>query len=196
MPATEAARRPICARCARPQPVCLCRWIQPVDNRLPLLVLQHPHESDQAKGSVRLLRLSLRDCHCEVGERFEPAALAAWLGESALLLYPGANTDAPPATRAAPPPPQAPRRLVLLDGTWRKTRKLLHLNPLLQTLPRYALRDPPERLYATRKAQRPEQRSTLEAACLALGQVGPAVELGERTLADRARVLGPESGSP
>ena len=58
---------------------------------------------------------------------------------------------------------------MLLDGTWRQTRQMLRLNPLLQSLPRWALPAPPPSRYAIRRAQRPEQRSTLEAACLALG---------------------------
>ena len=42
-------------------------------------------------------------------------------------------------------------------------------HPLLQTLPRWALPTPPPSRYRVRRAHRPEQRSTLEAACLALG---------------------------
>lgn len=157
-----AARRPICARCHRPQPACLCAWTRPTDNRVPVLLLQHPLEAKQAKGSARLLRLSLQRCQLEAGEVFDPDTLAAWLGAGAVLLYPG--------TGGSEPPPQ-PQRLVLLDGTWRKTRKLLHLHPLLQQLPRIALAAPPPSLYTIRKAQQPQQRSTLEAACHALGAI-------------------------
>ena len=156
------ARRPTCARCQRPLRTCLCTWICPTDNRVPVLLLQHPLEADQAKGSAALLRLSLQQCRLETGEAFDPKTLAAWLGAGAALVYP--DPGAPEAT--APP-----QRLVLLDGTWRKTRKLLHLNPLLQQLPRIALAAPPPSLYTIRRAHRPQQRSTLEAACLALGAV-------------------------
>ena len=61
---------------------------------------------------------------------------------------------------------------MVLDGTWRKTLKMLHLSPLLQSLPRCpfpAGAALPRSLYGIRKAQRPEHRSTLEATCLALG---------------------------
>jgi DTW domain-containing protein YfiP len=61
--------------------------------------------------------------------------------------------------------------LVLIDATWRKARKMLALNPLLQALPRWGLRALQPSRYAIRKAQRPEQRSTLEAGCLGLGQL-------------------------
>ena len=158
----NAARRATCADCQRPLRTCLCTWIRATDNRLPLLVLQHPHEVGHAKGSASLLRLSLQRCQLEVGEAFDRATLAAWLGPQAVLLYPGAG-----GTELA----ALPQRLVLLDGTWRNTRKLLHMNPLLQQLPRIALAAPPPSLYMIRKAQQPQQRSTLEAACHALGAI-------------------------
>lgn len=62
-------------------------------------------------------------------------------------------------------------RLIVLDGTWRKSRKMLALNPLLQKLPRLALHNPPTSHYTIRKAHRPEQLSTFEASCLALMQL-------------------------
>lgn len=155
-----------CPRCLLPLRSCLCRWITPTANTTPLLVLQHPSEQAQAKGSLRLLRLSLQRCRCEVGEVFDAQALSSWLGASAscLLLYP-----AGPGEAASAPPPAA--QLVLLDGTWRKTRRLLHANPLLQQLPRWALPAPAPSRYRIRRAQAPHQRSTLEAACAALAAI-------------------------
>ena len=179
-------RRPMCLRCGRPQRSCLCRWITPTEHAVAVLVLQHPDEQHHAKGSARLLQLSLAQCRCEVGERFDPEALAAWLHEPAapgpaqaarrpLLLYPAA---APAASSEAPTGPGAPAptvvepaawRLVVLDGTWRQAHRLLQAHPALQDLPRWPLPDPPPSRYAVRKARRAEQRSTLEATCLALG---------------------------
>jgi DTW domain-containing protein YfiP len=141
--------------------------VRPTANRLPVLVLQHPQEAAQAKGSVRLLGLSLQACTVQVGEAFDPAALAAWLGPpgASLLLYPDAPGAAPP--REGPLP--MPARLVLLDGTWRQARGLLRSHPALQALPRWALPDLAPPRYGIRRAQHAAQRSTLEAACAALG---------------------------
>ena len=63
-------------------------------------------------------------------------------------------------------------RLVVIDATWRKSRKILHLNPVLQRLPRMTLDAVPESRYAIRKAHKPGQLSTLEATCAALSQLG------------------------
>lgn len=161
------AMRPLCPRCQRPLPACLCAWVRPTANRLPVLVLQHPQEAAQAKGSVRLLGLSLQACTVQVGTCFDPAALASWLGPpgTSLLLYPDA--PGPPPAPAGPLP--QPARLVLLDGTWRQARGLLRSHPALQALPRWALPDPAPPRYRIRRAQHAAQRSTLEAACAALG---------------------------
>ncbi len=191
-------------------PSCLCAWVRPTANQASVLVLQHPMERDQAKGSARLLRLSLARCRSEQGEQFDPEALAGWLAATAaggvvrsLLLFPPpfpqafsqefpqalpqmpgqANgrdafempADAAPGPAVPPEPPDPTAmgewQLVLIDATWRKARKMLALNPLLQALPRWSLQALPPSRYAIRKAQRPEQRSTLEAACLGLGQI-------------------------
>lgn len=156
--------RPICERCLCPLITCLCPLIRPVVNRVELLILQHPLEEHQAKGTARLLHLCLARSALRVGEVFDPTELAPLL-EGAVLLYP--QDSAVPG----PPLPAAPRRLVVLDGTWRKSRKMLALNPLLQCLPRLSWADPPVSRYAVRRAQRSHQLSTLEAAALALGQL-------------------------
>jgi len=175
--------RALCPRCELPLSACLCRWIAPLDNRLPLLILQHPMERQQAKGSARLLGLSLRNCRIWVGERFDEAALQQALhgdGQGhTLLLYPeSAGPEGAP--RAAAEGPAG--LLVVLDATWRKSRKMLLLNPLLQTLPRLALQDPPPSRYAIRKAQQAHQRSTLEASVLALRQLEGAEAPGCQAL--------------
>lgn len=149
---------------------CLCRWITPVDNWTEVLILQHPLEARQAKGSAPLLHRSLARSQLCTGEHFDAALLGLDDGGSALL-YP--ETAGHPA---APFSTGLPRRLVVLDGTWRKSRKLLHLNPVLQRLPRFALTAPPPSRYTVRKAHRPDQLSTLEATCLALAQFEQAPE--------------------
>ena len=142
----------------------------PTPNRVPLRVLQHPLEHAHAKGSLALLRLSLSNCTVQTGEVFDAEEHLHGQPPGTWLLYPGDPLAAP----GSDPPGSHPslgtvQQLVLLDGTWRKTRKLLHLNPWLQQLPRLALPTPPPSRYLIRKAQQADQRSTLEAACLALG---------------------------
>lgn len=152
----------------------------PLAGRVELLVLQHPLEVRNAKNSARLLHLCLAGSRLEVGETFAPAALDALLfadGRTPLLLYPATPGDA--SLGIAPPPVATPAsllhperlRLVVLDATWRKSRKMLYLNPALQRLPRLALHAVPPSAYRIRKAHAPHQLSSFEAAVHALAQL-------------------------
>ena len=156
--------------------------------------MQHPLEVNHAKGSARLLHLSLPHSRLVTGEMFDPAVLQGLLTaplaseasatrpKHALLLFPDTPEEkslglpVPPvmACDALSAPSQL--RLIVLDGTWRKSRKMLYQNPLLQQLPRLALRDVPVSHYLIRKAHQPDQLSTLEATCLALMQLEACVE--------------------
>lgn len=157
---------------------CLCQWITPVANEVAVLILQDPQEAHQAKGSATLLQLSLQRCQRLAGHTFAPTVLSnAHAGmHTAVLLYPpDPPGSAVPLLPPAPWPaqPVAPRhlQLVVLDATWRKSRRLLYTHPWLQTLPRWSLLAPPPSRYAIRQAEQPTQRSTLEATCLALQQL-------------------------
>ena len=50
---------------------------------------------------------------------------------------------------------EMPLLLIVPDGTWRKARKLLYLNPLLDALPRVTLGQVPPSRYRLRKAPEP-----------------------------------------
>ena len=54
------------------------------------------------------------------------------------------------------------------DGTWRKARKLLHLNPLLAQLPRVCLPAGLQSRYRLRKAPEEGALATIEAITVAL----------------------------
>jgi DTW domain-containing protein YfiP len=173
-------KRATCATCLRPRQTCICRWIAPLDSAVELVILQHPLEVAQAKGSARLLHLSLAGSTLLAGEVFAVDELNRLLtsgGRTPVLLYPDPPGDA--SSGIAPPPALSQEllltpsklRLIVLDGTWRKSRKMLCLNPLLHSLPRLALRGMPPSHYRIRKAHAPDQLSTLEAACYALMQL-------------------------
>jgi DTW domain-containing protein YfiP len=90
-------------------------------------------------------------------------------GRVPVLLYPETPGEPAPVAGVMPAPERL--RLVVLDATWRKSRKMLHVNPELHALPRLVLQDVPASTYRIRKAHAPHQLSTLEAAALALTQM-------------------------
>ena len=184
-------KRACCTGCGRPAPACICGWIAPVATDTALLILQHSMEVANAKGSARLLQLSVQGSVMVAGEAFAPAQLEALLhegGRRPLLLYPELSGEASlglkaplrldPGALADP----SSLRLVVLDGTWRKSRKMLYLNPLLQELPRLALSGMPPSRYRIRKAHAADQLSTLEATCYALAHIDGKVDRYESLL--------------
>jgi DTW domain-containing protein len=180
----QPIKRLICSCCLRPQRTCICQWTTPTAHRVEVLILQHPLEATQAKGSARLLHLSLLSSRLVIGEVFDEQELEVLLHapfepgaqrKQAILLYPDMPDDAGMARSATPvdvaQADPAGLRLVVLDGTWRKSRKMLYANSLLQSLPRFALRNAPASQYLIRKAHGAHQLSTLEATCYALMQL-------------------------
>ncbi len=176
-------KRQLCFRCQRAESGCICQWIQPTASATEVLILQHPLEVNQVKGSARLLSLSLSNSRIEVGESFTALQLQAlltgpWAANAAaqsqrqaILLYPELPQDAANdqfSEIAAHSSDPTHLRLVVIDGSWRKSRKMLYLNPLLQGLPRVRLEAVPISKYTIRKAHRPDQLSTFEATCVAL----------------------------
>jgi len=168
-------KRAVCERCLRAQSACICRWITPVQAQANLLILQHPLEVGNAKNSARLLHLCVSGSVMAAGEAFDAGVLDSLLhadGRTPVLLYPATPDDV--GLPVPPPMPALPAealRLVLLDATWRKSRKMLYLNAALQLLPRLALTDVAPSNYRIRKAHAPHQLSSLEAAAQALGQL-------------------------
>ena len=157
--------RPQCPRCLRPQTHCLCTLIPNLDSRTRVLLLQHPSEVNHALNTARLAALGLSNAELIVGEVFEDLpALLNRPGYQARLLFPADDAQPMQAYGAS----DAPLLLVVPDGTWRKARKLLHLNPLLAALPRVTLAEGGVSRYRLRKAPGPGALSTIEAIVQAL----------------------------
>lgn len=154
-----------CPRCLRPQTHCLCDLIPQLDSRTRVLLLQHPSEVNHALNTARLAALGLTNAELRVGEVFEDLhTLLNPPGYQARLLFPGEGAQPLQAGAAA----TEKLLLVVPDGTWRKARKLLHLNPLLAQLPRVTLPEGAVSRYRLRKAPGPGALSTVEAIVQAL----------------------------
>lgn len=155
--------RIICPRCNRPESRCLCALIPSLPSRTRVLILQHPSEVNHALNTARLAALGLVNAELVVGETVD-AALLNPPGYRACLLFPGEDAQPLAASAAG----QQPMLLVVPDGTWRKARKLLHLNPVLAALPRVTLDGAPPSRYRLRKAPAAGALSTIEAITQAL----------------------------
>ncbi len=134
------------------------------------MLLRHPREarSRLRVNTAGLVPLCVRNARLLDGLDFwrDPEVQAFLPG--AWLVYPGSEA----VDLAELPEP--PRRLILIDGSWRGAAHLLRRNEQLAALPRATFRAPASR-YHIRRQPRSEFTSTAEAVywCLqALGQTG------------------------
>jgi len=155
--------RPQCPRCQRPSSHCLCSLIPSLDSSTQVLILQHPSETAHALNTARLAALGLRNAQLLVGEVVKLPADE----RDNYLLFPG--VDAIPLESLAGG--ERPLRLIVPDGTWRKARRLLHLNPELAAMPRVSLPAGLVSRYRLRKAPAPGALSTIEAIVTALNML-------------------------
>ncbi|WP_323614555.1 tRNA-uridine aminocarboxypropyltransferase [Pseudomonas putida] len=158
--------RPRCERCLRPLDHCLCPLIPSLDSRTRVVLLQHPSETSHALNTARLAALGLVNAELRVGEVFEDLGDLLDAPEyRPVLLFPGEQAQ---ELAAYGDTGDRPLMLIVPDGTWRKARKLLYLNPLLEALPRVTLAQVAPSRYRVRKAPEPGAVSTIEAVVQAL----------------------------
>lgn len=172
--------RSICQHCQRPINACICHFIHEIDNKVSVLVLQHPKEVNHTKGSLPLLANSLKNCQVLVGESFDNdevfySILKQHAGRCAVL-YPSDDAieltlehlDVDTSTNNNE---QRISCLIVLDATWKKAFKMYQLSSSLKKLPHLKLPQGIKSLYAIRKTQKLDALSTLEASCHALGML-------------------------
>lgn len=181
--------RPTCARCRRPTQGCYCAHLEPIETRTRLVILQHPRERTVAIGTAHMASLCLTNSELHVGVDWtRSTALDRALSDPArppILLYPGRG-----AIDIAREPPRGPVTLVVVDGTWAQTRKVVRMNPSLAALPRYSFVPEAPSEYRIRKEPDAASVATIEALVHALTALerGESGESGE----DRfARLLAP-----
>ncbi|MGR5062717.1 tRNA-uridine aminocarboxypropyltransferase [Photobacterium sp. DNB22_13_2] len=163
-----------CEKCGKATKACICRWIQQLDAKTDLWILQHPSEVKRPIGTARILTLSLPNAKLWVGEDFshheEINQLLAEQDRQAWVVYPGEEA-VPISSFVGTERAQATtikRTLILLDGTWKKAYKMWQLSTNLQQLPTVALDNVDQGNYRIRKSPKSQGVSTVEAGYLAL----------------------------
>jgi DTW domain-containing protein YfiP len=187
---TATAPEPIpeCPHCQKPMPLCICDSVTPIENRLGLLILQHPQEQDRALGTARLTAKHFAKATLRVGLSWP--SLAKALGRPVedparwALLYLGsaraadleAEAEIVALTRKGEIAENQRSILgklegvVLLDGTWSQAKALWWRNPWMLKCQRVILNPArPSRYGRLRKEPRKDGLSTIEAAAMILG---------------------------
>jgi len=182
--------------------LCVCAAIEPITNRVFVLMLQHPQEQDRDLGTARLAFLHFRNAAFKVGLSWPNLAKA--LGRPVPdpkrwgVLYLGPAVLPPEADgrdivvldrKGAMDPAQDKALaeldgIVLLDGTWSQAKALWWRNAWLLKLRRIVLAPKaPSRYGKLRKEPRRESVSTIEATALVMSRLEARPDLQKAMIA-------------
>jgi DTW domain-containing protein YfiP len=197
-----------CPRCGKPLPLCICDSVTPIQNRISLLILQHPQEQDRALGTARLTAHHFTDAVVRVGLSWPSLARALgrpvadpsrwavlYLGSAkAAALDPGKEIVAINRKGELADNQQSILEriegVVLLDGTWSQAKALWWRNPWMLKCQRVILGPKRPSAYGElRREPRRDGLSTLEAAGLLLAALEGQPEIGTMLDATFGRML-------
>lgn len=159
-----------CPCCGYPAQTCLCAAVKPVNNRIEVIILQHPKESVHAKNTVRLLNLALANITIQVGKTAADFARLAenlarspvetavfYPAEQSVELHSRPGNDAPPIERA-----------IFIDASWKQAFGIWQKNSWLNQYPFYKLPLNQPGRYTIRQSDLDFSFSTLEAVAYSL----------------------------
>ncbi|XP_044138346.1 tRNA-uridine aminocarboxypropyltransferase 2 [Bufo gargarizans] len=134
----SAVRRALCARCSRPEKVCLCPFLpaHPLSVSTCLYIVQHPAEESRVLRTVPLLAACLPEDKCKVligrrfGEERFPELAAICRKPGTFILYPGA--EAANLEELSLEDNHHPHSLIIIDGTWSQAKDIFYKNPLFR----------------------------------------------------------------
>ncbi|HTB04029.1 MAG TPA: tRNA-uridine aminocarboxypropyltransferase [Bradyrhizobium sp.] len=199
---------PDCPSCLKPQPLCVCDSITPIESRISLLILQHPQEQDRALGTARLTALHFRNAVVKIGLSWP--SLAKALGRPVAdpsrwaVLYLGSAKVSEFATdrdivainrkgeiednqRAILKDIEG---IVLLDGTWSQAKALWWRNAWMLKCQRVILGPKqPSRYGKLRREPRGDGLSTIEAAAMLLSAIEKRPDIAATLHASFERML-------
>ncbi len=164
------------------QHLCLCAEVPRVETRTRFLVVRHEREAWRSSNSARVAALALpRLSIVPYGGRDTPLDEARFRAAGTWLLFPG-SPPPPPGT----PPPET---LVVVDGSYRQARRIVHHVESIRGLPRLSLPGPPPEAPRARQPPTKDGMGTLEAIAAAVRLLeGPEVSAPlERLLAKQVQ---------
>lgn len=196
-----------CPRCGKPQTLCVCGGIVPIDNQVEVIILQHPQEQDHDLGTARLTVLHLTRAAVKiglswpnlsklVGQHVDPRRWAVLYLGSARPAAAASDRDILVVNKKGEPVADQERALrdidgiVLLDGTWSQAKALWWRNAWMLKCRRIVLNPKrPSRYGRLRKEPRREGLSTLEAAAMLLARLEQRPQIETALLASFERLL-------
>ncbi len=153
--------RTLCELCKRPLKACFCKNIVKQFPATKVTILVHPDEINHPLGTALMASLSLDDSLLLVGTNFTGNKELANRLEtlSSAVVYPKENATLVSELSST----EIPKHIILLDGTWRKAKRILQETPELNQLPFLTFSVDKDPLYEIRKPPNKKMFSTLEA---------------------------------
>jgi DTW domain-containing protein YfiP len=203
-----AAAEADCPHCLKARALCVCDSVEPVENRLSVLILQHPQEQDRALGTARLAVQHFRDAVLRIGLSWP--SLSKALGRPVAdpsrwaILYLGSakvrdlDTDADIVALTRKGEVAERQRVIfeqlegviLLDGTWSQAKALWWRNPWMLKCQRVILGPKrPSRYGALRREPRSDGLSTIEAAAMLIAHLEKRPDIEAALTASFERML-------
>jgi DTW domain-containing protein len=196
-----------CPHCRKPPALCVCDGIARIDNKVSLLILQHPQEQDRELGTARLAALHFKDALLKIGLSWP--SLTKILGRQAdpqrwAILYLGSVKAAAVLPdrdivvvnkngNAVDHQDSALREIegiILLDGTWSQAKALWWRNGWMLKCKRVVLGPKrPSRYGKLRREPRSDGLSTIEAAAMLLARLERKPEIEAALNASFERLL-------
>jgi DTW domain-containing protein len=196
-----------CADCRKATALCVCDGIVPIENKVAVLILQHPQEQDRVLGTARLAALHFRDTVMKIGLSWP--SLSKILGRPAdphrwAVLYLGSVKAAQLAPdreivfvnrkgdleRDQDSLMRDIEGIVLLDGTWSQAKALWWRNAWMLKCRRVVLGPRrPSRYGRLRREPRRDGLSTIEAAGMLLSRLERRPDIEETLVASFERML-------
>jgi DTW domain-containing protein len=196
-----------CPRCGKPPALCVCEGIAPIDNKVSLLILQHPQEQDRELGTARLAALHFKDARVRIGLSWP--SLAKILGRPVdpqhwAILYLGSLRGAAvlpdrdivvvdkhgKAVERQHAALAQIEGVIVLDGSWSQAKTLWWRNGWMLKCRRVVLAPKrPSRYGKLRREPRRDGLSTIEAAAMLLARLEHKPEIEAALNASFERLL-------
>jgi DTW domain-containing protein len=190
-----------CPHCLKPRALCVCDLVTPFDNRVALLILQHPQEQDRLLGSARLAAQHFKTAMFKIGLSWPSLSKLAgretdpkrwailYLGSlKAEALEPGRDIVVVSGKGEALPDQDRALRgiegIILLDGTWSQAKAMWWRNAWMLKCRRVLLaRARPSRYGKLRREPRRDGLATIEAAAMLMARLehDPKIEAALNT---------------
>ena len=207
-PGTDVMEVPECPDCGKALPLCICESITPIENKVSLLILQHPQEQDRTLGTARLTALHFDDAVLKIGLSWpslskalgrpvdDPSRWAVlYLGSAKVSELDTENEIVAINRKGEIEPHQRAilsdiEGIVLLDGTWSQAKALWWRNAWMLKCQRVILGPKrPSRYGKLRKEPRADGLATIEAAATLLAGLEKRPDIAETLNGSFERLL-------